>query len=526
MRQVQRSRRELIYMTVCIAILCCYFIANGIINFVGYPNFTNADMYADGYVAKLMWEQKTIFPENWVFGNQFYVLATPVAAAGFYGITGNINLSMALATTLMSVLIVISFWWMLKPFAKAHHILFGLLVLVGAVCRKDAVTTFEGQLFFSLASYYAIYLITLFVVFGDYSRSVEKKSIRWPALILSAILCFATGMQSLRQTVVMIFPLLLCEAIRLICIVVRTKKLPGKERLAPTLRVATFTAANLLGYFFIKILDPAHFTIYGRLRIHGLKQMFEAAKNTLKCLVAIIGIEPVYGERGPLAYILPPVLLLVVGIALFYCVFSRKRSMKGTSLLLVLCLFSLLSVMAVSSSVQLLMREIYLFVWYPMVAIAAVIILGKLKKWKSTTYFTLFTLLLVVNLCFGYVGDVKRSLRDETCKDRQIAEYLVDEGYEIIYGNWGLAADAAVWSDGKLTAGLWQYPCQALSYINALDIYSEEDNLRAVYLVARVEKDGFLQHVKEMSAEVELIKSFENGRYLIYTSDRQLMFME
>ena len=50
-------------------------------------------MYSDAQIAKLMWEQKTIFPKNWIFGNQYYVIATPVLAAVMYGICGDIQFS-------------------------------------------------------------------------------------------------------------------------------------------------------------------------------------------------------------------------------------------------------------------------------------------------------------------------------------------------------------------------------------------------------------------------------------------------
>ena len=88
-------------------ILCIRAIL--IINFQGFPRYCDTDMYSDTLVAKLMWEQKTLFPQNWVFGNQFYVIATPVLCALFYGVTGNLNFSMGLAFTVMGLLILVSF---------------------------------------------------------------------------------------------------------------------------------------------------------------------------------------------------------------------------------------------------------------------------------------------------------------------------------------------------------------------------------------------------------------------------------
>ena len=67
----------------------------------GFPRYCNSDTFADMQVARRMWEQKSLFPSGWTFGNQCYVVATPVLTALFYGLLGNINLSMASTTDRM-----------------------------------------------------------------------------------------------------------------------------------------------------------------------------------------------------------------------------------------------------------------------------------------------------------------------------------------------------------------------------------------------------------------------------------------
>ena len=102
------QKQERAFSLIIILILLAYFAAFAIVNFAGFAHFSTADMYEDTLVARLMWEQKTLFPANYIFGNQYYVIATPVFAALFYGLTGSMNTAMALATTLMSLLIVLS----------------------------------------------------------------------------------------------------------------------------------------------------------------------------------------------------------------------------------------------------------------------------------------------------------------------------------------------------------------------------------------------------------------------------------
>ena len=77
------------------------------------------------------------------------------------------------------------------------------------------------QLFFAMCSFYACYLICFFVVLGDYVRALSSEAKRPGALLLSVLLCFALGMQSLRQTCVLILPLLCYELLAALCRVLK-----------------------------------------------------------------------------------------------------------------------------------------------------------------------------------------------------------------------------------------------------------------------------------------------------------------
>ena len=183
---------------ICSALVCvCFLTIFCVINFRGFSRFCTPDMYSDTYLIREIWESGTIFPENWIFGNQFYVISTPVLGALFYGLCGSINLSMVLATTAMTVLIILSFWWMLRPFASPAQILLGLAVLLGCVIGPEIVSTIEGQILYLMASYYAGYLITMFVIFGDYARAAQgstgggHQSLYWRHFSPSAPVCRA-----------------------------------------------------------------------------------------------------------------------------------------------------------------------------------------------------------------------------------------------------------------------------------------------------------------------------------------------
>lgn len=107
--------------------------------------WVNFDQYFDMNFARVAFREKRIFPENWIFGNQYYVAATPVLAAAFYGVFRDIFLAMGAASCVMTALVLISFVWCFKPAANRFSLLAGCLVLVGGGIWKQRGTRQSGD---------------------------------------------------------------------------------------------------------------------------------------------------------------------------------------------------------------------------------------------------------------------------------------------------------------------------------------------------------------------------------------------
>ena len=180
------SKTEYLLAGLLLLVLLAYLGLFGFLNFRGFARLALADMYEDTLCARLMWEAKSIFPKRFLFGNQFYVIATPVLAALFYGLCGSMNTAMALATTVMSLLILLSMDWMLRPvLKKPWQRLAALLAFVGLLFGPGSARREDGtQLFFVMCSYYACYVICDFVVLGDYARARLSGGRRLPALLI------------------------------------------------------------------------------------------------------------------------------------------------------------------------------------------------------------------------------------------------------------------------------------------------------------------------------------------------------
>lgn len=508
--------------------IAAFLAVFAVADFIYLPRLVDGDIYADMLLAREIWLQKRLFPANWVYGNQYYTIATPVAAALFYGLTGSMNRSMALATALMTVLILWSFCWMLRPFVKrSTTVPAALLLFVAAPMAHDLLREPQGQLFFTLASYYACYLIVLCQVFGDYARAVlcPEKGRRPAALILALLLSFLTGMQSLRQTLIMALPILAVEALRALAALAHWGGLAlGRPRRGTLLRALGYAASNMAGYGLMRFLDIPSRTIYDKVQVGG-SSLGARLLADWHAVRGITGLDVALFQT-PMAFYLPLFLLsIALAVAGAICLMRRRQELQGLWLLAFLCAVSLAGVLAAGLVVELRMREIYLFAWYLLLALALAGLWESVKeKWLPAAVCAL-CLVSLGNLYFSY-GSSLRLARERDpapaiafCRDAEAA------GYELVYGDWQSAPSLIVWSDGKITAGFWnEVLFQVRGSINKLDIYAPEDNDRALYVFGPWGRESFDRWSRDAGASYEVFGEY--GPWIAYKTDKQLMHLE
>lgn len=527
MKLTETNRAEKYLRYLLLLILIAYLTVFSIINFSGFARFCNGDMYADTILAKHMWDQKTLFPDNWTFGNQYYVIATPVLSALFYGITGSVNLGMALATTVMTLLLLLSMAWMLRPFADKTRILCALVAMLGCILCIS-MEKIEGQIFYLMASYYSCYLITIFVVWGDYVRAalIKPKRRRYGMLVLSLLLSFATGMQSLRQTVIMVLPLLAFEFFRLAKSVLKSKRFPDRENILTALRVVAVTAANIAGAVLIRILDIRNVSIYGDIKPVSLEMMIENAKVCLRglCSITGIGYAEIY-EPGWFVALFSCASIAVVVLGLLKQLFSKKAEKDGIAWYIFLCVFSLLTLLAVTVLTEVELRGIYLFIWYPLICFSFLKLMQGWRQRFRRALIIVLCIFMAANIFVSYGKPAEQSLDDNTTVYEEMADWTVENGYSIVYGHWWRAAPVAAAADGKAILGGWfSDTYEILPYLNTLDVYTEEDNKNAVYCIASSDFEQALEKATQRGAGLTLLAEFDGGNFGLYSSSVQLMY--
>lgn len=536
---MERKKTEQMLCTVTLTIVLALFFGSfAIINFLGFPKFCTTDMYQDVAYSMLAWQSKSIFPQGWVFGNQYYVFATPVLCALFYGLTGNVNFSMALATTVMTGLILLAMWHLIRPFTDKVGRLAGVLAMAGCMITANAVASLEGQLFYVLASYYAGYLITVLVVIGDYLHAVCLNNRRGfsLSLLLSAALCFAAGMQSLRLMAVLVLPIMATEFIRILFLNRgQAQENPGGTW-AGAGRALLYALSNFLGAALIGVLSVPSVTIYGSLSRRALSEWKEAYEINLRILSKITGFYYAFTEENGLLYFAAAcffagVVIAAAGISLRRYVADRNTDNSGGEalfdvLIVLIFAFSLAGLFALNLLFDMNYRTPYLFVWYPLTALSCVMLLRALRPgfWKTAAVFML-CIACVGNWYVGYAPAVKDALDPHDPSTlKKISEFVVERGYTYVYGDLGIACPIATYANGRvLAASSYGNTLEILPYINPQGVYGEYENRKAVYIFYGYQDVEALEYARTIGARMTLVGEFLEGYFTLYTSDKPLM---
>ena len=524
----KQRKTEYLWAALMALVILGYLAVFTVIDFRGFARLATSDMYEDTLVARLMWEQKTLFPRNYLFGNQLYVAATPVPAALFYGLTGSMNRAMAWATLVMSLLLLLSMLWMLRACVKRPSLrVAAVLVFLASIFGPFSVFREEGQqLFFAMCSFYACYLICFFVVLGDYVRALSSEAKRPGALLLSVLLCFVLGMQSLRQTCVLILPLLCYELLAALCRVLKKQPLyPAGQRMR-LWRVLSYTAANGLGLVFVRLLPVRRHEIFEGASVFSGASVSAKLRDVHTALITVSGYDVTRQSEHRLFFILLFLALTLLILAAI-CLLLRRRAFlrSAAACCWLVALLGCLAVIAASfvSSVQL--RPIYLFLYYTLPALSLVLIGERLRPRLRAALMAVFCLLSAANLYFSYHDDLRVALAKEPTPARQISDWAVEQGYELVYGNQSTCAPyIAVCSDGALTAGCWQddFPFKVSPHINIRDVYHIEDYKRAIFVFLETEAPALLAECAANGAEMTFHGQY--GPYLVYTASQQCLW--
>lgn len=537
---IERIKREKIFSVVLTVLLLGFVGMVFYINFSINPEYYDGDIYNDINYAKEAWKAKSLFPKDWIFGNQTYVVATPVLAALFYGITGNGFTAMAIASSIMTVLTLLTYDWMTRTLFSYNERTAGFLFMIGFLLLKAHVATSQQgiQAFFTMASYYACYLINAFIVYGCYVRIRQGKFTGKHIIpaIIGVALSFGTGMQSLRQTAVMALPLVACEVLLIIIYSAKDKRFAISYS---TLFSAIVFIANIAGLVAMRFIEINQNSIYGTTAfVSSFKDFFRKLFLNMESVALTFGLDALE-LRARLVASIPFLLIILIGFIL--CVkdyIKNKCNEQGRFVLVMLLTLGCASVFAAGVLTDVVNRALYYFMIYPLLAVCVSYIIVKFEKKRDVLFsvVAVFTAGMIIFRTAGAVEEIKAG-KDKNSTAHQIANYMLDNGYDTIYSVFGLsgvmdgAENVVVASGDKIHIVQFKNvdsskPMKPVEYLCVKDGYKQWDNSKSLYLL----RDHELPKVKKIAEKYDVTMAekarFGDGLYLYSMSENICIYTD
>lgn len=537
---IERIKREKIFSVVLTLLLFAFLGLVFYVNLSCNPEYYDGDIYNDINYAKEAWKAKSIFPKNWIFGNQTYVVATPVLAALFYGITGNGFTAMAIASCIMTVFVILTYDWMTRTLFSYNERTAGFLFMIGFLLLKAHVATSQQgiQAFFTMASYYACYLINAFIVYGCYVRIRQGKFTGKHIVlaVIGAALSFGTGMQSLRQTAVMALPLVACEVLLIIIYSAKDKRFAISYS---TLFSAIVFISNIAGLIVMKFIEINQSSIYGTTAlVKSFRAFGKKLFYNIEYVALTFGLDAL---KLRIRLAVSVFFLIIILIGFILCVkdfFKDKSNNQGRFTLTVLLTFGCVSVFAAGVLTDVVNRALYYFMIYPLLAICVSYIIVKCEKKRGrlVSVISVFAAGMIIFRTVGTVGEIKAG-KDKNSTAHQIANYMLDNGYDTIFSVFGLsgvidgAENVIVASGDKIHLVQFKRvdrskPMKPVEYLCVNDDYRRRDNSKSLYLLRDYELPKVRQLAEKYGISMTEKARFGDGLYLYSMSENICIYTD
>lgn len=206
-------------------LLLCTYMG---INLFRYTAEMDSDVAAEGLTARAMWVHGTIIPEEFYGSSETRILNVNLLAAGLYGLTGDMNLSMGIACSVMMALLIGLYVVLLRRLRfRGVSVAAMVLFLLAA-----PVTLRHAQILYVQAVYYCIHCILMLVTLMMWLRVMhEGRGSRgwiWRTAVTS-VLAFVISLSGLRAALICYAPLMVTEMLR-VAVMLGTRRVRSGER--------------------------------------------------------------------------------------------------------------------------------------------------------------------------------------------------------------------------------------------------------------------------------------------------------
>ena len=528
-----------------LALVCLLlFIYIGIfayLNMAKYTQHVDSDIAVDAMLAREIWEEKDLTPDNWIASTERLVVGVPALSSLFYGISGSMVFSMGISCVIVGGLLLASIAFTLK---RCKISWLGIATALLALCalpinglRNDGqMVPFVMLLWFLFADYYALHSVCLFlcIAFYLYLREYKQPAARRGRIVSTLAwlflfgLCGGLALGGMRCLQVVVLPLVVWEALLLFFESGHMRqKIRGRRWLA-TGFILSLLAVGILAKLYPTNVDyPMYIQDAGGMADRLTRDVPAAV---LECL-GIAGNCTLNSFAALMQLgILAALALAVYGL---FFLFGRGTEGEGPRMnssqrMLIQALgtsFLLTVLIEVVTSAE-TAHNYFFVVWFVIIAVYAALITHFEKK--SPRFARLIAgcvcVFAVCNIFYTYRSCV--TVEDNLREYEEVIAYMEAEEIDHGYAEFWDASRICIMTDGDITMGhcyhmedlrMYWWTTSTKWYVPNLP-----EEMSTAYIVRAEDKEAFEAQFEDSSI---VILGFENEKFAVYISDYNLVSM-
>lgn len=523
--------REKLWKCAVFILLIGYMGMFAYLNLAKYAQHVDSDIAAEALLAREIWTEKTLTPDDWIGSTERYVFGMPAIASVFYGITGSMATAVGIACILIGAALMGALYWMcrrvgLSVTASLTAVLVLCAVPINGIRNEGQMVPFLALLLFLFADYYALHSILMFLTICFYlhlkkGKAGYREAAEW-VLLAGFTLLIALGGQKCLQMVIL--PMVAVEAVSLfIESDAFSRRLP-KGRYYATGYVGTMILAFLISSLYKGQADYAMFLLRPQ---EVMERIFITIPAAVLEGFGIAG-EVRVGSFDSLMQMLVWAFLALVGYGLAVIFKKKSEVPKEQKSALAILLASLgITIFIIAFTTAEPAHNYFMFAWF-----AAVLTVGiltdcflKKKSWFRDLILLSVCVFAVLNVKYTYVDAITTT--DNLKEYEEVADFLLEEGISYGYAEFWDAERISMVRDGAVTMGHCYTMADLKMYwwVTSTKWYPPNlpEEMPTAYVVRTFKKEAFEANFTE---EGNVNPAFENELFTVYISDRNYVRMQ
>lgn len=531
-RKQANDKRELLWKSVVFVLIIVYLGMFAYLNLAKYAQHVDSDIAAEALLAREIWTEKSLTPDDWIASTERYVFGMPMIASVFYGMTGSMTMSVGIACVLIGAVLVGVLYWFLRRIglsglASLTAILVLCAVPVNGLRNDGQMVPFVMLLLFVFADYYALHSILMFLTIAFYhhlkkGKMGRKEAVCW-FLMFGFTTALALGGQRCFQMVIL--PMAAVEVVSLFAESDFFSRRLAKSRYYAAAYVGTMVLAALIAGAYKGQADYAMFLLPSR---EAMERIFVTVPGAILEGFGLAGGVYV-GSFESLMQMLVWAFLALVGFGLVFIFQKKDRGIaaeqKNTIAILAASVGITAFIVAFTTAEP--AHNYFLFSWYVAIVTVGILIdcFRKKKSWFADVILLAVCVFAALNVRYTYVDALTTT--DNLKEYEEVADFLIEEGIDYGYAEFWDAERISLIRDGAVTMG-HSYVMEDLKmywWLTSVKWYPPNlpEDMKTAYVVKIPKKEAFEAQFAEENA-VEL--RFENEKFAVYISDKNYMKMQ